>query len=156
MATRYVMQRDTKAWQTQVWSSFILAVLACAYGVINMPGDDLDRAFLSIGLFFTLFACFAVAKTERDNRDGQVDSQGWVMMVWVALAGALSLTAWGLWRMQIEGWFKSYMLVSWLFLISTTFTLAKMLRDKHEAELMARAAATERAEKNAPASSSTA
>ena len=66
MATRYVMQRDTKAWQTQVWTAFILAILACAYGVLNMPGDDMDHAFLAIGLFFSLFTCFAVAKTERD------------------------------------------------------------------------------------------
>jgi len=149
MATRYVMQRDTKAWQTQVWSAFILALMACGYGVLNIPGTDVDRGFLAIGLFFSLFACFAVAKTERDNRDGQVDTQGWVILVWVALAAAFSITAWGLWRMTVEGWVKSYLLVSWLFMVSSTFTLAKMLRDRHEADLMARTAAAERAERGA-------
>jgi hypothetical protein len=33
------------------------------------------------------------------------------------------------------------MVVSWLFLVSSTFTLAKYVRDKHEAELMERGAA---------------
>ena len=36
------------------------------------------------------------------------------------------------------GWQKSYMVVSWLFLVSSTFTLAKTVRDGHEAELMER------------------
>jgi len=72
-----------------------------------------------------------------------------VIFVWVALAAAFSITAWGLWRMTVEGWVKSYLLVSWLFMVSSTFTLAKMLRDRHEADLMARTAAAERAERGA-------
>jgi hypothetical protein len=35
--------------------------------------------------------------------------------------------------MDINPTYKAYLLVSWLFLISTAFTLAKMLRDDHEA-----------------------
>lgn len=101
MATQYVMQRDTAGWRTQVWLSFGLAVGASAVGVLMLPGQELDRAFLAIGLFFCLFASFAVAKTVRDNRDGQVDTGSWVMTVWVAFAAAFSLTAWGLWRMNI-------------------------------------------------------
>ena len=135
MATRFVMQRDTNAWRIQVWASFILSLLACAWGVFGSPGQDLDRAFLAIGLIFSVFSCFAVAKTQRDNRDGQVDTHGWVMMVWIALAAALALTAWGLWRMEMDPWIKRYMGVSWLFLVSSTFTLAKTLRDRHEADL---------------------
>jgi len=101
MASQYIMQRDTQGWRTQVWISFALAVLACAIGVLRLPGQELDRAFLAIGLFFCLFASFALAKTVRDNRDGQVDTSSWKMTVWVAFAAAFSLTAWGLWRMNI-------------------------------------------------------
>jgi hypothetical protein len=136
MATRYVMQRDTNGWRTQVWLSFSLAVLSSATGVMYLPSQELDRAFLATGFFFCLFAAFAVAKTVRDNRDGQVDTASWVMTVWVAFAAAVSLTAWGLWRMNISEWQKGFMVVSWLFLISATFTLAKTVRDKHEADLM--------------------
>ena len=139
MASQYIMQRDTQGWRTQVWLSFGLAVLACAIGVLRLPGQELDRAFLAIGLFFCLFSSFALAKTVRDNRDGQVDTSSWKMTVWVAFAAAFSLTAWGLWRMNIGEWQKGFMLVSWLFLVSSTFTVAKTIRDKHEAELMDRA-----------------
>ena len=138
MATQYIMQRDTSSWRLQVWLSFGVAVFACGAGVLQLPGQELDRAFLAIGLFFCLFASFAVAKTIRDNRDGQVDTSSWVMTVWVAFAAAILLTGWGLWRMNIPGWQKSYMVVSWLFLVSSTFTLAKTVRDRHEAELMER------------------
>jgi hypothetical protein len=98
---------------------------------------------LAIGLLFSLFAAFAVAKMTRDNRDGQVDTQGWVIVVWVAFAAAIALTAWGMWRMNIDVWQKRYMLVSWLFLVSATFTVAKTVRDKQETELMARQAQTQ-------------
>lgn len=136
MGTRYVVQRDTGSWRTQVWSAFVAALGACLGGMAYLPGQDLDRAFLALGVLFSLFASFAVSKTQRDNRDGQVDTPSWIAMVWIAFAGALTLTAWGIWRMQMDGWIKSYLLVSWLFLLSSCFTLAKMLRDRHEAELL--------------------
>ena len=104
MASQYVMQRDTQGWRTQVWISFGLALSASAVGVLWLPGQELDRAFLAIGFFFCLFSSFAVAKTIRDNRDGQVDTASWVMTVWIAFAAAICLTAWGLWRMNIEPW----------------------------------------------------
>lgn len=139
MATQYIMQRDTSGWRMQVWLSFALAVMASGAGVLQLPGQELDRAFLAIGFFFCLFSSFAVAKTIRDNRDGQVDTGSWVMTVWVAFAAAIALTAWGLWRMNIPAWQKNYMIVCWLFLVSSTFTLAKTVRDRHEADLMERA-----------------
>lgn len=138
MATQYIMRRDSSGWRLQVWLSFAVAVVACGAGVIQLPGQELDRAFLALGLFFCLFASFAVAKTIRDNRDGQVDTASWVMTVWIGFAAAISLTAWGLYRMNIPDWQKSYMVVSWLFLVSSTFTLAKTVRDSHEVELMER------------------
>ena len=138
MATRYVMQRETAGWRMQVWITFGIAIVAAGAGIIQLPGQELDRAFLAIGFFFCLFSSFAVAKTVRDNRDGQVDTSSWVMTVWVAFAAAIALTAWGLWRMNIPGWQKNYMLVSWLFLVSSTFTLAKTVRDGHEADMMER------------------
>lgn len=46
----------------------------------------------------------------------------------------MALTAWGLWRMEINPTWKAYLLVSWLYLISSAFTLAKTLRDGYEAE----------------------
>lgn len=138
MATQYIMRRDTGSWRLQVRLSFALAVGACGVGIIQLPGQELDRAFLALGMFFCLFTSMALAKTLRDNRDGQVDTGPWVMAVWAAFAAAIALTAWGLWRMNIPVWEKNYMVVSWLFLVSTTFTLVKTVRDGHEAQLMER------------------
>lgn len=138
MATRYVMQRDTRGWRAQVWASFAIAMTCATIGVLRLPGQELDRAFLAIGMLFCLFATFAVSKTVRDNRDGQVDTSAWIMTVWVAFAAAVTLTAWGLYRMNIEEWQKYYMLVTWLFLVSSSFTLAKSLRDEQEADLLER------------------
>jgi hypothetical protein len=48
----------------------------------------------------------------------------------------VGLTGWGLLRMEINDTYKAFLGVSWLYLITCTFTLAKTLRDRHEADLM--------------------
>ena len=57
-------------------------------------------------------------------------------VVWTGFAFSMALTAWGLWRMDVNPTYKAYLGVSWLFLISTVFTLAKTLRDAHEADVL--------------------
>ena len=136
MAQQYLMRRDTSAWNLQVWLSFSIAVVACAIGVWSMASEELDRAFLAIGLFFCLFSAFTLAKMIRDNRDERVDTAPWIMTVWIGFSVAVALTAWGLFRMKIGTWEKGYMVVSWLFLVSTAFTLAKLVRDKQEADIL--------------------
>ncbi|MBI5720601.1 MAG: hypothetical protein HZC37_23230 [Burkholderiales bacterium] len=130
-----MMKRDTRAWQMQVWLSFGVAVTLCAVGLAWLPGDDLDRAFMIMGYVFCMSAAFALAKFVRDNERRRVDTPMFKMVVWAGFAVAMALTGWGLWRMDINPTYKSFLLVSWLFLISTVFTLAKTLRDKHDADL---------------------
>jgi hypothetical protein len=136
MSQRFIVRRDTSAWVFQVWASFGLAVFLCGFGIINMPSEKLDRAFLALGFFFCLSSAFVLSKTVRDNQAERVDSQAWVMQVWTAFAIAVLLTAWGLFRMEITGWAKGYMIATWLFLMSAAFTLQKTIRDKHEADLL--------------------
>jgi hypothetical protein len=130
-----MMKRDTRAWQMQVWLSFGVAATLCAVGLAWLPGDDLDRAFMIMGYVFCMSAAFALAKFVRDNERKKVDTPMFSMVVWAGFALAMALTGWGLWRMEINPTYKSFLLVSWLFLISTVFTLAKTLRDKHDADL---------------------
>ena len=59
----------------------------------------------------------------------------WKGVVWGAFFVAMALTGWGLTRLTVQPVWQPYLLVSWLFLISCTFTLAKTLRDAHEADL---------------------
>ncbi|MGN6829238.1 YiaA/YiaB family inner membrane protein [Paucibacter sp. M5-1] len=129
------IHRDSKAWTYQVWISFGIAVSLCAIGLAWLPGDDLDRAFMVMGYVFCLSTAFALAKFVRDNEGKTVDTPMWKLVVWGGFVLAMALTGWGLWRMEIQPVWKAFLLVSWLFLISSVFTLAKMLRDAHEADL---------------------
>lgn len=138
------MRRDTKAWRAQVWISFGLAASLCAIGLAWLPGEDIDRAFMVMGYVFCLSTAFALAKFVRDQEANRGDTPLWGLVVWGGFALAMSLTGWGLWRMGIQPVWKAYLLVSWLFLISTVFTLAKTLRDAHEADLCERDAARRR------------
>lgn len=129
-----LVRRDTGAWKLQVWTSFGLALLVCGVGLAWLPGADLDRAFMVMGYVFCLSSAFALAKFVRDNAGPASDTPLWRLVVWGGFALAMGLTGWGLWRMEINPTWKAYLLVSWLFLISSAFTLAKTLRDAFEAD----------------------
>lgn len=134
--TRYFVRRDTAAWSMQTWISFGAALFACLVGIWNLPVRNTDHVSLAIAVFFCLFASFALAKTVRDNRDERVDTNEWIMIVWAGFIGSILLTGYNLVRLEAEFWVRGYMLVSWLFLVSSVFTLAKLVRDKHEADLV--------------------
>lgn len=129
------IHQDTKAWKAQVWISFGLAASLCAIGLAYLPGQDLDRAFMFMGYGFCLSAAFMVAKYVRDNQHKRVDTPMWGMVVWGGFALAMSLTGWGLWRMDVNPTYKAFLGVCWMFLISSVFTLAKTLRDAHESRV---------------------
>jgi hypothetical protein len=129
------IRHDTKAWKAQVWISFGTAVTLCATGLAYLPGQDLDRAFMVMGYVFCMSTAFALAKFVRDNESRKTDTPMWSLVVWGGFAFAMALTGWGLARMEINPTYKAYLGVCWLFLISTVFTLAKTLRDAHEASL---------------------
>jgi len=133
--TSTILQRDTRAWLVQVWVSFALAVFLCGTGLAWLPGEALDRAFMVMGYVFCLSSVFVLAKFVRDNQHAAIDQPMWRAVVWGAFAVAMSLTGWGLLRMGIDPTYKAYLGVSWLYLVTTAFTLAKTLRDRHEAEL---------------------
>lgn len=135
-----LIHRDSKPWQAQVWISFLLAVFLCAVGLSYLPGKDLDRAFMIMGYLFCMSAAFVLAKYVRDQEksvsEGKMaDTPMFKLVVWGGFTLAMSLTGWGLWRMEINDTYKAFLGVSWLYLITCTFTLAKTLRDKHEADL---------------------
>ncbi len=144
------VRRDTNAWRMQVWISFGVAVTLCATGLAWLPGQDLDRAFMVMGYMFCMSAVFALSKFVRDNQGRKVDTPMWSMVVWGGFAFAMALTGWGLYRMAIDPTYKAFLLVSWLFLISSVFTLAKTLRDAHEADVAEGRPARSRSVRNGP------
>jgi hypothetical protein len=139
-ASQTLIHRDSKAWTLQVWLSFAIAVFLCGVGLSFLPGKDLDRAFMVMGYFFCLSAAFVLAKFVRDNEKAQTegrvaDTPMFRFVVWGGFFLAMALTGWGLMRMEINDTYKAFLGVSWLYLITCTFTLAKTLRDRHEADL---------------------
>ncbi len=136
----FAVHRDSKPWQVQVWVSFLIAVFLCAVGLAYMPGRDLDRAFMVMGYFFCLSAAFVLAKFVRDQQTTSAEAKDTPMfklVVWGGFLLAMSLTGWGLWRMEVHETYKAFLGVSWLYLITCTFTLAKTLRDHHEVDVVA-------------------
>jgi hypothetical protein len=133
---RQIVRRDTRAWRAQVWISFGVAIAICATGLAWLPGEDLERAFMVMGYVFCLSSVFALSKTLRDQqqRGPRDDTPMWNAVVWGGFSAAMGLTGWGLWRMTVNPAYKAYLLVSWLFLISSAFTLAKTLRDASDAD----------------------
>jgi hypothetical protein len=137
-----LIHRDSKPWQSQVWISFLIAVFLCAVGLAWLPGKDLDRAFMIMGYFFCLSAAFVLAKHVRDADKARLDAASapaetpmFRLVVWGGFLLAMSLTGWGLWRMEVNETYKAFLGVSWLYLITCSFTLAKTLRDKYEADI---------------------
>ncbi len=129
-----IVQRDTRAWQVQVWASFAIAVVLCATGLAWLPGESLDRAFMVMGYVFCLSSVFVLAKFVRDNQHSKSDTPMWRAVVWGGFGVAMGLTGWGLLRMEINPTYKAYLGVSWMYLVTTAFTLAKTLRDRYEAD----------------------
>lgn len=65
------VQRDTTAWIFQVWASFALAAGTTAVGIAYLPVDPWIRAFLGMGLLFSVGSALTLAKTVRDNHESR-------------------------------------------------------------------------------------
>lgn len=64
----------------------------------------------------------------------QKDSAAWQLFVWVNFMAAVMATGFGVLFLPIDFWFKGYMAMGLLFTIGSTFSLAKSIRDEHEAK----------------------
>ena len=109
---------------------------------------------------FCLSAAFVLAKFVRDQEAAQQCAPGeakdtpmFKLVVWGGFALAMSLTGWGLWRMEVNETYKAFLGVTWLYLITCTFTPAKTLRDRHEADVLTARLARRNAAASADAAS---
>ena len=65
------------------------------------------------------------------------NSGGWVTFTYVSFAMAAGMTGLGIWALPGDLWTKGYMMMAAVFLTGSTFTLAKTVRDEHEAKRFA-------------------
>lgn len=63
-----------------------------------------------------------------------VHSSAWVAQTWIAFVAAVGVTTMGIWFLPVDPWVKAFMGMGLLFTVGSTFSLAKTLRDQHEAE----------------------
>ena len=64
----------------------------------------------------------------------QTNSAGWLFFVKVSFALALIAVTLGVYFLPAEPWVRGYLGIAILFTVGTTFTLAKTIRDEHEAQ----------------------
>ncbi|MCT7963719.1 hypothetical protein NG799_14880 [Laspinema sp. D1] len=64
----------------------------------------------------------------------QQHTTAWVIQVWASFAIALAATGVGIVNLPVTNWVKGYMGMGVLFTVGSSFSLAKTLRDRHEAE----------------------
>ena len=60
---------DSSVWRFQAWVSFLIASLTTGAGIAFLPADIWIRAFLGMGMLFTMGSCFSLAKTMRDAHE---------------------------------------------------------------------------------------
>ena len=61
-----IPSRTTAAFQLQAAISFGVSVIAVGIGIAWLPVDSWIRAFLALGLLYTVTSTFTLAKTVRD------------------------------------------------------------------------------------------
>ena len=93
------VQRDTRAWQYQVWISFGIAIAMCAIALTWRPGQNLEQAFMVMGYMFCLSAAFVLAKFVRDKQSDRSQSAGdnpmWRIVFIAVFSNAMALTGLG-------------------------------------------------------------
>ncbi|MEW5848852.1 MAG: YiaA/YiaB family inner membrane protein [Myxococcota bacterium] len=64
-------QPHSGAWVAQVWISFAVSVGATALGILYLPVDIWMKAFVGMGLLFSVGSTLNVAKTTRDQFEAE-------------------------------------------------------------------------------------
>lgn len=62
-------ETHSAAWKIQVWLGFACAIGSTGIGIAYLPIAIWVKAFLGMGLLFTVNSCFALAKTLRDDHE---------------------------------------------------------------------------------------
>ena len=62
-------QTHSSAWIAQTWISFAAAVGVTSMGIWFLPVDPWVKAFMAMGLLFSVGSTFSLAKTVRDQHE---------------------------------------------------------------------------------------
>jgi hypothetical protein len=76
-----------------------------------------------------------------------LNTAAWVSFTYIQFAFALGMSAIGIWTLPADLIIKGYLVMAVVFTVGASFTLAKTVRDEHEAKRMANRLDEARAEK---------
>src|SRR6476660_8820579 len=69
--TAQIPQTHSAAWVAQTWISFAVSVGVTALGIWFLPVDPWVKAFMAMGLLFSVGASISLSKTLRDMHEAQ-------------------------------------------------------------------------------------
>jgi hypothetical protein len=81
------------------------------------------------------------------NDDVQRDTPAWIFQVWASFAIAVGTTAVGIVYLPLDPWIRAFFSMGLLFSVGSALTLAKTLRDNHEARRLINRLTEAKAEK---------
>jgi hypothetical protein len=73
------------------------------------------------------------SSTMMQNEQVQRDTAAWLFQVWASFVLALGATAIGIAYSPLDPWIRGFFAMGLVFTVGSSFTLAKTLRDGHEA-----------------------
>jgi hypothetical protein len=81
------------------------------------------------------------------NEDVQKDTPAWIFQVWASFAISVGTTAAGIAYLPLDPWIRAFFGMGLLFSVGSALSLAKTLRDNHEAKRLINRLSEAKAEK---------
>jgi hypothetical protein len=81
------------------------------------------------------------------SEDVQRDTPAWIFQVWASFAISVGTTAVGIVYLPLDPWIRAFFGMGLLFSVGSALTLAKTLRDNHEARRLLNRLSEAKAEK---------
>ncbi len=71
------------------------------------------------------------------NPTSTQNTGAWLTFTYVSFGASAFMMALGIWALPADLWIKGYLMMAAVFMLGSAFTLAKTVRDEHEAKRMA-------------------
>ena len=83
----------------------------------------------------------------EDNKGIIGDTTQWLFQCWAAFAISTAAMLYGIWQLNADNWARGFLGLGFLFSVSSCFTLAKAIRDRHEHQRLVNRISSAKAEK---------
>ena len=83
----------------------------------------------------------------HDTRGIVGDTSTWLFQSWAAFAISTGAMLYGIWSLNADSWARAFLGLGFLFSVSSCFSLAKAIRDRHESLKLVNRISSAKAEK---------